>query len=358
MLPNTALRPLLCRSPLHPDESLSSYLIRLALANSYEPYSLLTNLIHRRLSRIGIRDNPHAPKRPGTFDVLSELTWAGAHEIAAASIHRLAQAPVLAQRRQEQIRLSNGQRYPLLDRIAKSRKLRRDEQSQFCPDCLREAAYHHLSWIPLEVTVCLKHQCLLVDGCPCGHNWLSIHEIVRRRCSWCGLDPVNVSSEHIPGDSLELFAQEMIQSWWGMAMPPKARSAWSLPAEPLSTLYDLFAVLRESVSAVWAWEYFYELVSRPPVIHYTQTDAFSALVDWPRGFWSFLQAHLQRERALHQHNWLVHSDKESRTVERLWELAKEERFRFLREALSKFLADNGFRFHTIYGRTRIYWPGW
>ncbi len=52
MLPEIPLRPLLCRSPLLPDESLPSYLARLAAANGYEPSSILTTICNKHLSII------------------------------------------------------------------------------------------------------------------------------------------------------------------------------------------------------------------------------------------------------------------------------------------------------------------
>jgi len=354
MLPATQLRPLLCRSPLYPDESLSSYLHRLAIGNSYVPLSLLTNLIHRRLARAGIKDNLRSPMRPQTYDVLSELTCASAQELAAASIHRLAQAPLLALMEQDQVYLSNGQPILLLNHSVKYRALRRDERAQFCPHCLREAAYHQLSWFPWESTVCLKHQCLLVDTCPCSQGGVSIREIVQCRCSRCGVDLANIATDDISDDALALFAQRTIQLWWGMNVPPKPWDGWGLPAEPVPILHQLFTRLTRSVTIVWEWEHVYGLTTIQPNIHATQKTAFGALVNWPQGFWTFLQTHLQREKALYRCNGLVHPDNSS-IVRQLLDLSESPCFHFVGDAVSQFLVANGFKIHSPYTRSRVYW---
>jgi hypothetical protein len=325
-------------------------------ANGYEPVSLLTNLIRRRLAKVGVKDNPLSPKQPETFDVLSELTLVAVEELAAASIQHFAQSPVLASRCRCNRHLSNGGPFPLLDCWAKRKHLRRNVQAQFCPACLRESSYHRLSWVPWEITVCLKHQCLLTDKCPCGRIQLNIHEIVQHRCSRCGADLTDIVTSDISDDILALFAQRTIRLWWGINVPAETHTIWTLPPEPIPTLHRLLELLVDSVRIIWEWEYFYESVSTPPVIYSIQTAAFSALTNWPQGFWGFLRVYLQHERALHDYNCFRHSNKESLLAAHLWDISESPSLLFVGVALRQFLTNDGFKIDSTRRTTRIYWP--
>jgi hypothetical protein len=325
-------------------------------ANGYEPVSLLTNLIRRRLAKIGVKDNPQSPKQPETFEVLSELTLTTVEELAAASIHHFALSPVLASQCKSNLPLSDGQPFPLLDFSAKTKSLRRDRQAQFCPACLREASYHRLSWVPWEITVCLKHQCLLADKCSCGRAGLSIHEIVQHRCSWCGADLAHIVIDNISYDTLALFAQRTIRLWWGITAPAETHTGWTLPAEPITVLHRFFELLTDAIKVIWKWEYWYESVGTSLDVHVVQTAAFSALTNWPQGFWNFLQAYLQRERALHEYNRFVHSNRKSPLAAHLWDIGQWPNFTFVGIALRLFLINNGFRIDSTNGTLRIYWP--
>lgn len=346
---------MLCRSPLLPDESLFSYLSRLANLNRYVPFSILTNLIRRRLAGLGIKDGLLSLQHPETFAVLEALTLTDSTELAHASFHRLAQAPLLANGYLSVIILLNGQPMPLFDRAIKVKKLRRDRHPQFCPACLAEAAYHHLSWIPEDVTTCLKHYCLLLERCPHCQGWITIPDIVAHHCAHCDSDLAQAMVTYIPDDSLALFAQQTIQVWWGVTETLPNQSIWTLPAEPPFTLYRLFDQLRESIRVKWSWEYVYQQTDIPPETHTIQTIAFKALTDWPYGFWDFLREYLHRERSLHEYNIFLHSAQESRLAAQLWDLSTSSDFHWVQVALNQFLAENNFKIYLNQSSPRIYW---
>ena len=352
MSPNFRLRPLLCQSPLFPNESLTSYLNRLAVANCYKPFSLLANLIRRHLS---IYENLQFPKHPETFDLLGTLARTSPRKIANASIHHFVQSPVFAEREKRVIYLSDNRPFWLLDSLNKSNKLRYDNAAQFCPVCLGEVSYHPLSWVPTEVTTCLKHQCLLVHKCKCGHVYLSIHDIVHRRCSRCGIDLANLGSDYISNNSFELFAQTMIQTWWGLNVPPKNWAIGTLLVEPVPILYRLFEVLTELVRVRWDWEYIYHLTASPPNMHIAQTRAFKALINWPQYFWDFLQEFLQREQRLAECNPFMFSRDHPLLIALLWELGEFPGCHFVQTALSQFLTENHFPVYSTYRGIRIGW---
>jgi len=114
--------------------------------------------------------------------------------------------------------------------------------------------------------------------------------------------------------------------------------------------------LADLAETIWGWEYWYEPTSAPPDVHSIQLAAFSALTNWPQGFWDFLQTYLHRERALHEYNRFVHSDRKSSLAARLWDIGKWPIFPFVDAALRQFLTNNGFRIDSTCKSIRIFWP--
>jgi hypothetical protein len=244
-------RPLLCRVSLLPDESLLSYLSRLAAANCYEPFSLLTRLCDRYLATLGLRDNLAYPKHPETFDVLASLTRLSPRELANASVHHFARAPILTELERSSIYLSDGDPLQLLSASTRSRHLLRAYHAQFCPDCLREAAYHRLAWMLKDVSGCLKHQRVLADRCQNCHSWVPVRDVARCQCSRCGADLTTVVTDSIlePFGSL---AQKAVQVWWGLDTSSADRVVGMLPKQPSPTLHQLFGWLMDSIETTWS----------------------------------------------------------------------------------------------------------
>jgi hypothetical protein len=345
-------RPLLCRVSLLPDELLGSYLARLAAANCYEPSSILTRLCSKYLAGLGLRDNLAHPKHPETYDILASLGCLTPRELANASVHYFAQAPILAKMENSSIYLSDGASFQLLDSRIRSRYLLRDHHVQLCPDCLRELAYHRLNWTLTDVLVCLKHQRLLLDHCPDCHAWVRIQDVVRCQCSKCGADLTDATTD----DFLEpfgVFAQRIIRAWWGLDVLEADNVAWKPPDQKVYVLHRLFETLLDSIKAETS-------VARTPLDRYkVQLRAFKALTDWPKGFCDFLRGRLEHEVRIHSCRcWCdfsrpVYLRNDSSFAFWICGIQNWPGFGFIQEAVDRFLAKNNVEVHADSWSNRI-----
>ncbi len=346
-------RPLLCRTPLLPGESLGSYLARLAAANGHDSLSLLTRLCNQRLAPLNVsQPNLIDPHRAEIFEVLASLAGLTPHELAQASAHSFARAPLWVERSRSRLDLSDGASLPLLDARLRSKYLLRDHQAQFCPDCLHEAAYHRLEWTPEEVWGCLAHRRLLLDRCPNCTAWVSVQDVARCQCRKCGAD----LSDSAPASVLapfDVWVQKTIRSWWGLAGPETASSDGSLPDQPAPILHQLFEMVQDS------------LRDEPSTIqtvgdrYNLQRQAFQALTDWPTGFCHFLRGRLEQQVRIRSYysgcdfSGPVHLRDDSPFAFWICGLQDRPGFGFVQEAGARFLAENHIRVEAGYWRTRL-----
>jgi hypothetical protein len=336
-------RTLLCRSSLLPDESLWSYLNRLAAANCYEPPSMLTKLCEKRLAVLGLRDNLAYPKRPETFDVLASLTRLTPRELANASVHYFAQAPVLTGMESPRIHLSDDAPFQLLSTHIRSRYLLRADCAQFCPDCLREAAYHRRAWMLTDVLACVKHRRLLLNRCQKCHSLVQVQDIVRCQCSECGADFTNVAMDRRL-EPFGLFAQRTVWAWWGLDTLAADSAAWPLPEQPPYALHHLFRSLADSIGpralqpSRFSWT--------PSDRYKVQSLAFKALTDWPTGFCDFLRACLEHDvgtqsrTCCYDFSEPIHLGNESSLAFWICGFQHWPGLGFVQEAIDRFLAEN------------------
>jgi hypothetical protein len=349
-------RPLLCRISLLPDESLLSYLSRLAAANCYEPPSMLTKLCDRYLATLGLRDNLAYPKHSETFGVLASLTCLSPRELANASVHRFAQAPILTNLESPRIYLSDGEPFQLLSTPIRSRHLLRADYARFCPDCLREAAYHRLAWMLKDVSGCLKHRRVLVDRCQNCHSLVPVQDVVRCQCSECGVDLTSAATDDLL-DPFGLFAQRTIQAWWGLDTSSADRFAGTLPEQPSPILHRLFQWVMDSIEARRSHNRQFDRAV--PDQHMVQSLAFKALTNWPIGFCDFLRKHLEWE--VRMYSYLHYCDFSEPVYLRngsslaFWicEFRHWPEFSFVQEAVDRFLAANHIQVYSDYASTRI-----
>ena len=346
-----AHRPLLCRIPLLPGESLGSYLTRLAAVNCYDPPSLLTRLCGRRLGVKSLRRRSLIhPNRAEIFEVLASLGGLTPRELANASIHYFARAPVLARMSNSTITLSDGAPLQLLDPRSRSRYLSPEHCARFCPDCLREAAYHRLDWTPQDIWACLEHRRFLLNQCPECNRWVSVRDVVQCQCETCGADLTDAA----PGHSLEpfdIFAQRTIRTWWGLDVPEAASGDWSLLDQPVPTLHHLFGMMQESIEAE-------KSASRTvPGRYNVQRQAFKALADWPTGFCDFLRARLEHQVRIRSYDsWCDFSSPvclRDNSPFAFWicGLPSWPRFGFVQEAVDRFFVENNIQVESEYAKT-------
>lgn len=312
----TKLALLSRRSTLWPGESLPSFLVRLEDLNHYTR-GMLGWLCHREASRgdLAEQDDIMRPKQPLTFAQLAALTGLTAPELFAASDHRLAPTLIPPEEDKPSITLPSGETKLMVNIPTYRRRIRPTSSAQFCPLCLKEAAYHRLSWTPIAAAICLQHQCLLVRHCPqCGKR-VTVAEVVRKQCRECEANLCETPVESVSGDAVGMMSQQWLQFWLAVA-PEPARSVlpkhtwpdvspmalyrlmdglrWSLIAcqEEWPNLTDplagLSGLIREKVNNREALS--------PVSSYYLYRAAFQTILDWPQEFHRFLDAYSQRDR--------------------------------------------------------------
>lgn len=312
--------PLLCRTELRPGESLLSLLSRLAGLNCYGSIQMLT-----RWCLGGTQENMSRPWQAATFDRIASLTNLPWQVLYDATPHRFAQVLTPPDMEAELLELPSGKAMPLLPTGMAYEQLRSSLAAQFCPKCLEESAHHSVAWFPIAVSVCLQHNCLLLDHCPDCWQPVTVQDVATSCCSRCGFDLAQASSRSIQDDAWGQFSQQVIQAWLGITPLPGETLPYSLPREPPAVIYHILDGLRQSLEGVRAeWKYLYRLPDTPQyrvpapddTLPYRETDslsllfdktltpaesyclyatAFKAVVDWPRGFYEFLRAYSLRD---------------------------------------------------------------
>lgn len=298
--------PLLCRTDLRDNESLPSLLLRLSKENSYQSPTMIDRLCRERLS---YRDYVTRPTRSQTYQVLADLVRIDVEELYASSVHRLAATVTPPPLKPQSITLPSGQTVPVMTNGVLRRHTWPESDAQFCPLCLRESTHHRLDWMPLAVSVCLTHRCLLIRGCPTCHEALAIADLLEVRCAHCGFDLATAPIVDVSADKMGLFGQRTILSWLGLH--PLPGHSGSLPDQPPSVLYRFLDGLCRTIMGVRrSWPDLHEPPDEmdarlfpctskrditPTKAYILYTTAFEGIVCWPSGFYDFLDAYRLRD---------------------------------------------------------------
>lgn len=346
---------LLRRSPLLPGESLESLLERLAVLNYYDPPGML----HRFC--IGLTRGDRVPdSRVGqTYEQLAALTLVEPRDLYQATVHSF--APFLALPGTSQGRsttLPGGEEVSILSEMTIRQYVWLGQRACFCPECLREAAYHRLAWMLVPAAVCLRHKCLLVARCPKCLELLSVRSVVHTRCVRCEADLLQASPLSVADDAFGLFTQRVIQAWLGLVPTPSSPWPHSLPDQSPQVLLRVIEGLRLNLpKAGDEWDHLHRVAvdpvapSQPPVEQPLVTTkkmlpvqaycmfatAFKGIVDWPDGFYEFLDAMRFRDGVRSAHSmYSALGALYSRWIEDYW---KHPTYGFVQEAFDRYLAE-------------------
>jgi predicted site-specific integrase-resolvase len=290
---------------LQPGESLKSLLIRLARANDYRPLrDLETAIRFEYLYPIGKLENVANPHFPETYAVLTALTQIDPIDLYCANIHSFSNVFTPPTFDATVIELPGGQPVPIMDGKFLGKLVIPSQLTRYCSYCLREKAYHQLAWLCRCVCVCLKHQCLLLGGCPNCNQPVDIESLMRRRCGQCKADLCQAHSVSLIDDSFGLNVQQVTQSWLGLC-PSVQRD--DLPFAPSNVLYRFLENIRtciisrlDQLPAGYLYQPFVSLpanaslksrVLLPAQDYVLYTTAFKTLCDWPNGFHGFMSAY-------------------------------------------------------------------
>jgi hypothetical protein len=299
--------PLLRRTPLLPGESLVSLLGRLVQLNYYSSARILRSICCERLEPPANQDDLARPRWAETFLRLSDLTQISPEELFAASDHRF--APILAPPQGPPAEIpwiGSASKAILTPNLARER-LRAASAAQYCPRCLKTAAYHRWSWVPAAAAICLEHHCLLVNQCPRCKKRISIQEIVRRQCAGCLADLRVARSRSVKRYGLGILSQQTIQSWLADADVTETPGMGSLPSRNPAVLYQFLENLSRHLLNCWKdWPALHAPLDRlarhiaAPIHHlptltpggafHLQKAAFIGILNWPQGLFQFLDA--------------------------------------------------------------------
>lgn len=248
-------RHLLLRSPLLPDESLPSYLARLAKLNGYHTPNMVAQVCQERLSQPDIITRPN---RAESYARLAELVQLDDYQLYTASAHHFAITMLPAGTEPEYISLRPATGVALLPSGILRQHLWPETDAQFCPRCLAKTPYHRLAWLPQAASVCLAHRSLLVRGCPiCGHK-LKIGDVVEGRCGHCGFDLQTSPTISVANDRLGLFSQHIVQAWLRLTTANRIDYE-RLPRQPDFVLYQVAYSLQRAIRTIQRrWDYLHD----------------------------------------------------------------------------------------------------
>jgi hypothetical protein len=296
---------LLNRPPPYTQETLTSWLWRLALANHLPSPALL--LLHLRQAVSSqtptVRHILLNLRETALFGALGELTSTSAPTIYTHTLHRFAHALTLPDQPDEWLQLTADETVRLLQP-----RMNCDGYTPhfaWCPTCLAEARYVRLYWHVPFVACCTVHRCWLRDACPRCQGKLTEQDILNGCCGHCGFCLDTASAIPVPEDDLLFRLQTTLMSWLYQTPPPDL----GLPDAPVHVLLRILHGLRyaaQRAGNAWVFHHIPPNIPRPDLDILTHrkltlyergslySTAFRGLVDWPHGFHAFLDAYRQR----------------------------------------------------------------
>ena len=296
------------RTAILPGEFLPSLFIRLAKLNYYATPDTLSQILREGVDdRVLMGDRTVFPRQAETYHRLANLTGVRIPGLYAASAHHFAPAFTSPGHPMKFLEMEGEVIGPLLAPSLAAKQLRPAYAGQFCPACLRNAAYHRLVWMPFAVSACLEHSCLLKDRCQQCNKRVSIREIVAARCRKCKgeLTEAEVTSLH---DDAGLLFQRVIQSWF-MENATPVTPIFLLPEQQSAVLYRIADGLQWAARMLMKvkWPYMHWLDEEHHNLALEQdrdqrtitpyesfclyTTAGKGMMNWPEGFYEFLDAY-------------------------------------------------------------------
>lgn len=288
---------------LYEGESLPSLMERLAKLNFYPEASYIAKILEKRYGHASFSNKACLPFSAKEFIDLAQLTQIDPADLIAASDHRFAPAILFLSVQQEKCIFPNGSQFIIFFSLAYSTQWRR-APLKFCSQCLSEKPYHRLIWLLDTTSVCLRHQCLLTEGCPQCQSTLSITEIVECRCQKCRASLASFATPLLANDPAGLLAERAIQNWaLGIQIADIPQAYRAISKFSVYALYQFVRGIRHSLQ--------HPKVDQDSLLCLTQNStlqgtamqkehgsnasfvfnkvAFACFKNWPYGFHQFLR---------------------------------------------------------------------
>jgi hypothetical protein len=337
--------PLLNHPPPYLDETLASWLWRLALANYLSSPSEILKLLPKTIS-------PGTPtlkqvlvnlREARVFQALGVLSYTSAHTVYRHTLHRFVHALRLPDQPAEWVHLAPNTTVGLLPH-----RTNRDFYGSpfaWCPVCLTEARYVRLHWHVAPISCCTTHNCWLQETCPSCQAPITELDIVTAHCDQCGfaLDTTRVIP--VEPDCLVLSLQTTLMSWLYETSPPDL----GFPDAPVNVLLRILQGLRYAAQRAgedWTFHYVPAHIPRPQLDILKQrrltlyergalySTAFRGLLNWPHDFYAFLDAYRQRPTRTSTGLKGELGQMYLKWLPRFW---KHEAFAFLQDAVNVYL---------------------
>lgn len=335
--------------PPYVDETLASWLWRLAQCNYvHSPSVLLCHLRDTVLKTTPVmRGITFGLREPVLFAALAEITNSSVEIVHQQTIHRF--ALVLATPNQEvtQLQVSSDKTLPLLS--GHSTRNCYTPRFAWCPACLTEERYVRLHWhIPL-VTCCEVHRCWLLEECPSCQMRLKEPDILSGHCSGCHFCLERAESIPVPSGDLLLVMTSTVIGWLYGHLDTAPVELPDIPAAVLLRVLQGLRFVVQRAGNEWDFHHIPAGIPVPNLDIVKQrylklfergclyATAFRGLLDWPHGFWAFLDAYrrrpvakdesgLRREFGVLYISWMM----------RLW---KHPAFDFIQDAFNDYLVN-------------------
>ncbi|CAG7653102.1 hypothetical protein PAESOLCIP111_06702 [Paenibacillus solanacearum] len=140
-------------------ESVASYLYRLASVNHYSTVSYFATMLSTTVPKMN--NNTFNEKQLSMISYISDTC-------RTELIHST------------YFQLDNYLGPKLLSKILLKNKVK------FCPQCIKDALYHHHAWGLLPLNICVDHHIELVDCCQCCGKTIPLNSFMNGFCSQCG----------------------------------------------------------------------------------------------------------------------------------------------------------------------------
>jgi hypothetical protein len=280
MLQNNMERLLVSSEP-KADESLIGYVLRLTERNGYETPLWILEMVSPNYK------DPHrayalafGPQED--VDKLARVIGIGRAKLACLTYPRVNHSDGVA------LHSYQGQAIP--------QHTIRQGYPKICPDCLSEASYCRRIWELSFITICLKHERLLIDECPSCNKRISLF---RKHVGTCSCQFHWRDSPALPVKEPELRLAKYVYQLCGL-LADENDSQELFPALQKLTLNDLLLALffiagqHRGISS--ATSKHLVSIGRNKDFHGTLIKAHTVFENWPNNYFRFLDERRIQER--------------------------------------------------------------
>ncbi|MFN7928348.1 MAG: TniQ family protein [Blastocatellia bacterium] len=246
---------------LAPDETLMGYLLRLAEDNGYAGIKEIEAALHWTI----------------------EPTEGRVSSRCCPDLSGLAQATGYDEARFQRICYQDDGQWVTLGVARIPVRYIKFKYPKFCPACLAESPHHRWYWDLAHVTVCLKHQLLLMDRCPMCRKRLYWDRTSLTICA-CGCDWTQMERQTVT-EANELLVSQQVMAFCGWGQQQKDGSfLTNLNFEAFLDTTFFAASLYLLAQKKWTLA----LKKQNHVFHAGLTEACTVLANPPQSFFAFL----------------------------------------------------------------------